>query len=116
MESHYVHTQHHVSVLMYHIVCAATYRRVVMSPRVDEVLKEVCLEIAKRMGDLVLGDWSGSRSRAFSGAIRSDVKRDENCANGEERDGAGGVCQSPGGEKETVGRGVLGKGQAQFRF
>jgi REP element-mobilizing transposase RayT len=48
MESHYVHKQHHVSVLMDHIVCAAKYRRVVMSAQVDEVLKEVCVERAKR--------------------------------------------------------------------
>jgi REP element-mobilizing transposase RayT len=48
MESHYVHKEHNVSVLMYHIVCAAKYRRVVMSGAVDEVLTAVCLEIAKR--------------------------------------------------------------------
>jgi REP element-mobilizing transposase RayT len=48
MESHYVHKPHNVSVLMYHIVCAAKYRRVVMSEQVDEVLKDVCLEIEKR--------------------------------------------------------------------
>lgn len=33
---------------MYHVVCAAKYRRVVMSERVDEILKEICLEIEKR--------------------------------------------------------------------
>ena len=33
---------------MYHLVCAAKYRRVVMSEKVDLVLKETCLEIAKR--------------------------------------------------------------------
>src|ERR1700733_11803911 len=48
MESQYLHKQHNVSVLMYHIVCAAKYRRVVMSQAVDEVLRAACLEIAKR--------------------------------------------------------------------
>ena len=48
MESHYIHKRHNVSVLMYHIVCAAKYRKVVMSEAVDEVLTAVCLEIAKR--------------------------------------------------------------------
>ena len=33
---------------MYHVVCAAKYRRVVMSERVDEVLREACIEIEKR--------------------------------------------------------------------
>ena len=33
---------------MYHVVCAAKYRRVVMSERVDEVLRAACIEIEKR--------------------------------------------------------------------
>jgi len=48
MESQYIHKQHNVSVLMYHIVCAAKYRRVVMSAEVDEMLKDVCMEMEKR--------------------------------------------------------------------
>jgi len=48
MESRYIHKRHNVSVLMDHVVCAAKYRRVIMSPHVDEVLKAVCLEIQKR--------------------------------------------------------------------
>ena len=39
---------HNVSVLIYHYVCPAKYRKVVINQKVDEVLKEVCLEIAKR--------------------------------------------------------------------
>ena len=42
-------------MLMYHLVCAAKYRRVVMGERVDEVLKEVCLEIEKRWEIYFLG-------------------------------------------------------------
>ena len=37
-----------VSILLYHYVCPAKYRRVVFDKRVDEILKEVCIEIAKR--------------------------------------------------------------------
>ena len=48
MESRYIHKRHNVSVLMYHLVCAAKYRRVVMSKHVDKVLREACLEIEKR--------------------------------------------------------------------
>ena len=48
MESRYIHKQHNVSVLMYHVVFAAKYRRVVMSEGVDDVLRRVCLEIEKR--------------------------------------------------------------------
>ena len=47
-ESEYIHKSHNVSVLLYHFVCPAKYRRVVFSKEVDETLKEVCLEISKR--------------------------------------------------------------------
>jgi len=47
-ESKYIHKSHNVSVLLYHFVCPAKYRRVVFSPAVDMSLKEVCLEISKR--------------------------------------------------------------------
>ena len=46
--SELIHKSHNVSVLMYHIVCPAKYRRVVFTPEVDRVLKAVCLEIEKR--------------------------------------------------------------------
>jgi len=47
-ESEYIHKSHNVSVLLYHFVCPAKYRRVVFSKAVDETLKDVCLEIEKR--------------------------------------------------------------------
>ncbi len=42
------HKRHNVSVLMYHIVCPAKYRRAIFTPEVVKVLTEVCLEIEKR--------------------------------------------------------------------
>ena len=69
MESRYVHKRHNVSVLMYHVVCSAKYRRVVMSARVDELLKEVCLEIEKRWEIYFLE--IGCRSCAFSNSDRA---------------------------------------------
>ena len=39
---------HNRSLLMYHIVCPTKYRKVVFSEKVDQVLKEICLEIADR--------------------------------------------------------------------
>jgi len=47
-ESEYKHKSHNVSVLLYHFVCPAKYRRVVFSKKVDNTLKDVCLEIEKR--------------------------------------------------------------------
>ena len=43
----YIHKSHNVSVLLYHIVCPAKYRRVVFSDDVDNALREICLEISK---------------------------------------------------------------------
>ena len=47
-ESEYIHKSHNVSVLLYHFVCPAKYRRIVFSKEVDETLKNICLEISKR--------------------------------------------------------------------
>jgi REP element-mobilizing transposase RayT len=46
--SEYIRKSHNVSVLLYHLVCPAKYRRVVFTQEVDTCLKEVCFEIAKR--------------------------------------------------------------------
>ncbi len=46
--SRLVRKSHNVSVLVYHLVCVAKYRRVVFDDAVEAVLHEVCLEIALR--------------------------------------------------------------------
>jgi putative transposase len=46
--SEYIHKSHNVSVLLYHYVCPAKYRRVVFTQEVDKSLKEVCFDISKR--------------------------------------------------------------------
>ena len=46
--SEYIHKSHNVSVLLYHFVCPAKYRRIVFSINVEQSLKEICLEISKR--------------------------------------------------------------------
>jgi len=46
--SEYTHKSHNVTVLMYHLVFPAKYRRAVIDAEVDEVLKETCIEIEKR--------------------------------------------------------------------
>ena len=47
-ESEYIHKSHNVSILLYHFVFPAKYRRVIFSKAVDESLKNICLEISKR--------------------------------------------------------------------
>jgi REP element-mobilizing transposase RayT len=53
-ESEYIHRSHNVSVLLYQFVCPAKYRRVLFSKKVDESLKNFCLEISKRYDILFL--------------------------------------------------------------
>jgi REP element-mobilizing transposase RayT len=46
--SEIIKKSHNVSVIMYHIVCPAKYRRAVITETVDEKLKEVCKGIEAR--------------------------------------------------------------------
>ena len=46
--SEYLHKSHNVTVLIYHLVFPAKYRRAVFDEDVDEVVKSVCLDIEKR--------------------------------------------------------------------
>ena len=46
--SEYIHKSHNVTVLLYHLVLPAKYRKAVFDNKVDVVLKDVCLEIEKR--------------------------------------------------------------------
>ena len=46
--SEHIRRSHNVSLLLYHIVCPAKYRRAVFSAEVDTALRDVCLEIAAR--------------------------------------------------------------------
>jgi REP element-mobilizing transposase RayT len=46
--SEYIHKSPNVTVLIYHLVFPAKYRRAVFDERADETVKDVCLEIEKR--------------------------------------------------------------------
>ena len=46
--SEYIHKSHNVSILLYHYVCPAKYRRVIFDTKVDEILINTCKEISKR--------------------------------------------------------------------
>lgn len=43
-----IRLSHNASLLIYHFVCPAKYRRVVFDEQVDETIKQVCQEIEKR--------------------------------------------------------------------
>ena len=46
--SEYIHKSHNITVLIYHLVFPAKYRRAVFDESVDKELKDICLEIEKR--------------------------------------------------------------------
>lgn len=43
-----MHKRHNVSLLLYHLVCSTKYRRLVLSAKVDRILKKTCLDIQDR--------------------------------------------------------------------
>jgi len=46
--SEYIHKSHNVTVLIYHLVFPAKYRRAVFDDEVDRELRDVCMELEKR--------------------------------------------------------------------
>ena len=46
--STHIHKSHNVSLIIYHFVCPAKYRRIVFDENVDDELTEICQEIEKR--------------------------------------------------------------------
>ena len=46
--SEYIHKSHNITVLLYHLVFPAKYRKVVFDENVDTELKSVCLDIEGR--------------------------------------------------------------------
>ena len=46
--SEYIHKSHNVSLLLYHYVCSAKYRKVIFDEKIDITLRETCKEIEKR--------------------------------------------------------------------
>ena len=76
-QSEYKHRSHNVSVLLYHFVSPAKYRRVVFSVVVDGTLKGICMEISKRYPMHFLEIGTDRNHVHFSVAIDSDAKSDE---------------------------------------
>ena len=46
--SELIHKRHNISVLLYHLICPTKYRKAVLTPDVDEKLKEICEQISLR--------------------------------------------------------------------
>jgi REP element-mobilizing transposase RayT len=46
--SEHIHKSHNVSLLLYHLVCPTKYRRTVVDPEVDYVLRSACFDIGNR--------------------------------------------------------------------
>jgi len=44
----HIYESHNKTLLLYHLVFPAKYRKVVFEQKVDQILKEVCLEISDR--------------------------------------------------------------------
>ena len=80
----YIHKSHNVTVLLYHLVFPAKYRKVVFDGEVDAVLKTVCLEIEKRYEVKFLEIGTDQDHVHFFGAISTDVLSEKTSANDQE--------------------------------
>jgi len=69
--SKYIHKSHNVSVLIYHFVCPAKYRKVIFNKEVDDTLKGICLEISNRFVILVMSPRSVGTTEELLEIIRS---------------------------------------------
>ena len=46
--SEHIHKSHNVTILLYHLVFPAKYRRAVVDEQIDEIMKQTCLDIGDR--------------------------------------------------------------------
>jgi REP element-mobilizing transposase RayT len=46
--SEFIHKSHNVTILLYHLVFPAKYRKSVFDKKIDKTLKEICIDIEKR--------------------------------------------------------------------
>jgi hypothetical protein len=79
--SKYFHKSHNLSVLIYHFVCPAKYRKVIFNEEADETLKSICLEISKRYEISFFQDRNRQRSCTFSNTVISKIQCDRNNKN-----------------------------------
>ena len=105
--SEFIHKKHNVSVLLYHIVCPAKYRRAVFTPDVDEKLKEICAQISLRYEIEFLEIGADSDHVHFLVACSSNLQSDKDCANNQINHRQGNLSADAGSEKAVMGRRVL---------
>ena len=108
--SEYIHKSHNVSVLMYHYVCPAKYRRVVFSEAVDKSLKEICLEISKRYEIDFIEIGTDKDHVNFFDTKYSHGEPDPNNPGCKEYHSIGDIEAPPGSKTKTLGWGILDKG------
>jgi REP element-mobilizing transposase RayT len=102
--SEYIHKDHNVTALLYHLVFLTKYRRVVFDEDVDTVVKDVCLGIEKRYEIKFVEIGTDKDHVHFFGAIGSWIKRYEAGDDDKKQNGTRGVQKKPASKKEAVGR------------
>ena len=102
-----IHKSHNVSVLLYHLVFPAKYRRAVIDEEVDKRLKEVCLEIEKRYEITFLEIGTDKDHVHFFGTVSAKLQRGEDSADDQKPDSEGDISDTATSKEAVVGRGVL---------
>ena len=102
-----MHKKHNVSVLLNHPVCPTKYRRAVITPDVDEKLKEIGGEISLRC-EIEFPE-IGTDSDHVNVLVQSEpiVLSDENGANHKKYHRQRNLSADAGSKKATEGRRIL---------
>ena len=108
--SEYNHKRHNVTILMYHIVCPAKYRRVVISSDVDKVLKEVCFEIENRYELNFLEIGTEEDHVHFLVKSVPMYSPSKNSTDYKKYNSEANTCKMSRSENKTMGRRILDKG------
>jgi hypothetical protein len=102
-----VRKNHNVSLLMYHFVFVAKYRRLVITEEVDELLKDICLEISKRYEVRFLEIGTEGDPRSLFDPIGSNLQPYEDRDKGEEYNCPRNILSGSFCQRRALGRGVL---------
>ena len=99
---------HNMSILINHYVCPAKYRKVLINDEVDEVLKNICLEIEKRYEIKFIEIGADKDCVLF--IIQSDRCVVQNHTGSKKHNSTKSICPRTRSEEETIRKYVQEQG------
>ena len=95
MSDEHIYKSHNKSLLLYHLVFPAKYRRKVFTEEVGERLKEICIEIEKCYEIRFVEIGMEEDHVHFFSAERTEIGSNKNCNNNKKHNGKGDIFELP---------------------